>query len=68
MQPIASILSLLICACFPVVSSAQSPTGGQEPATRDKGEQISEYVREVFQDRDGVYWFGTNGDGVCRYD
>jgi len=31
-------------------------------------EQISEYVREVFQDRDGVYWFGTNGDGVARYD
>lgn len=30
--------------------------------------QISDYVREVFQDRDGVLWFGTNGDGVCRYD
>ncbi|MBK8270365.1 MAG: hypothetical protein IPK83_19550 [Planctomycetes bacterium] len=32
------------------------------------GEQISEYIREVFQDRDGVYWFGTNGDGLARYD
>lgn len=31
-------------------------------------EQISEYIREVFQDRDGVYWFGTNGDGLARYD
>lgn len=31
-------------------------------------EQISAYIREVFQDRDGVYWFGTNGDGVVRYD
>ncbi|MBT5737783.1 MAG: hypothetical protein HOI29_04345, partial [Planctomycetes bacterium] len=30
--------------------------------------QISDYVREVLQDRDGVFWFGTNGDGVCRYD
>lgn len=30
--------------------------------------QISEYVREVFQDRDGHYWFGTNGEGVARYD
>lgn len=30
--------------------------------------QISEYIREVFQDRDGDLWFGTNGDGVCRYD
>ena len=31
-------------------------------------EQISDYVREVLQDRDGVYWFGTNGDGVAKYD
>jgi hypothetical protein len=30
--------------------------------------QISEYIREVFQDREGDYWFGTNGDGVCHYD
>ncbi len=31
-------------------------------------EQISEYVREVFQDREGTYWFGTNGEGLGRYD
>lgn len=30
--------------------------------------QISEYVRKVFQDRDGHFWFGTNDEGVCRYD
>lgn len=29
---------------------------------------ISEYVRRVFQDRDGHLWCGTNGDGVCRWD
>lgn len=34
----------------------------------DPAVQISEYVREVFQDRDGQFWFGTNSDGVCRYD
>ena len=68
MQSLASSLSLLICVCFPAVSSAQSLTLGQEPAARDQAEQISEYVREVFQDRDGNFWFGTNGDGVCRYD
>lgn len=40
-----------------------------QPASPSLDErQISMYVREVFQDRDGVYWFGTNGDGVCRYD
>ncbi len=31
-------------------------------------EQISENVREVFQDREGNLWFGTNGDGVARFD
>jgi ligand-binding sensor domain-containing protein len=31
-------------------------------------DQISEYVRCIFQDRAGHLWFGTNSDGVCRYD
>ena len=30
--------------------------------------QVSEYIREVFQDRTGMIWFGTNGDGVVQYD
>ncbi|MFN0215865.1 MAG: two-component regulator propeller domain-containing protein [Saprospiraceae bacterium] len=30
--------------------------------------QISAYVRRIFQDRNGALWFGTNSDGVCRYD
>lgn len=42
-----------------------------QPAERSRDRldaQISEYIREVFQDREGNYWFGTNGDGVVRYD
>ncbi|MFI4854086.1 MAG: two-component regulator propeller domain-containing protein [Phycisphaerales bacterium JB065] len=34
----------------------------------EDGRQVSAYIREVFQDRSGVYWFGTNGEGVARYD
>ena len=30
--------------------------------------QVSEYVRRIFQDKNGDLWFGTNSDGVCRYD
>lgn len=30
--------------------------------------QVSLYIRRMFQDRLGTMWFGTNGDGVCRYD
>jgi ligand-binding sensor domain-containing protein len=30
--------------------------------------QISAYVRCVFEDREGNLWFGTNHEGVCRYD
>ncbi len=29
---------------------------------------LSDYVRRVFQDAKGHYWFGTNNDGVARYD
>jgi streptogramin lyase len=63
----ASILSLLICASLPVVSSAQNLIGAQALADPTPP-QISEYVREVCQDRDGDFWVGSNGDGVCRFD
>lgn len=33
----------------------------------DDTEQISQYIRRMFQDRDGNIWFGTTGDGVARW-
>lgn len=30
--------------------------------------QISAYIRHIFQDKNGNFWFGTNGDGVVHYD
>ncbi len=32
------------------------------------GAQVSQYIRRMFQDKAGNLWFGTNDDGVCRYD
>lgn len=28
---------------------------------------VREFVRTIHQDRKGNYWFGTNGDGIIRY-
>lgn len=41
------------------------PARGSKPAGDG---QISQYVRRLFQDKAGNYWFGTNDEGVCRYD
>jgi len=30
--------------------------------------QLTDYVRRILQDSRGHYWFGSNGDGVYRYD
>lgn len=30
--------------------------------------RIDDNIRSIFQDRNGHYWFGTNGQGVYRYD
>jgi ligand-binding sensor domain-containing protein len=29
---------------------------------------VREFVRTIHQDKKGNYWFGTNGDGIIRYD
>ncbi|GGE43083.1 hypothetical protein GCM10010832_23800 [Psychroflexus planctonicus] len=29
---------------------------------------VREFVRTMYQDTNGNYWFGTNGDGIIRYD
>jgi ligand-binding sensor domain-containing protein len=32
------------------------------------GNRLDKNIRSIFQDRNGNYWFGTNGAGVYRYD
>ena len=29
---------------------------------------VREFVRTMYQDKNGNYWFGTNGSGIIRYD
>lgn len=37
-----------------------------EPAYQIDG-RLSQFIRRIFQDKNGDMWFGTNGDGVIRY-
>lgn len=62
------VLALGFLACTSMNAGAQGVR--QYEAGSDVGEsaQISNYVREVFQDREGRHWFGTNDDGVARFD
>lgn len=29
---------------------------------------VTEFVRKMYQDQNGNFWFGTNGNGIIRYD
>lgn len=64
--------SLLAGAWLSVGASARQSVAEREHRVPlllpDPPGQISDYVREVYQGRDGVYWFGTNGEGVARFD
>ena len=53
-------------AAPPLVIRSALPAGfyGYDPDTT----QVSQYIRRIFQDSQGNLWFGTVGDGVCRYD
>jgi ligand-binding sensor domain-containing protein len=46
-------------------------TGNGQPKQKthgsDTASQISENIHSIMQDKTGNYWFGTDGDGVCRY-
>jgi ligand-binding sensor domain-containing protein len=74
-RPAALFVVTVTCTVLPAAASAQTTTPAAPPPNpadphpvHDLSVQISAYVRCVFQDRDGDLWFGTNGDGVCRYD
>ncbi len=80
---LAPILFLWVSLVLSVASQAQEATALPaqagihsqltqlnlgDPSQRPDPLRISDYIRRIFQDKNGHLWFGTNGDGVCRYD
>ena len=60
MRKTLGLLCMMVCFC--------SVTGAYALDEPVVDAQISEFVRRIFQDKRGDLWFGTNGDGVIRYD
>lgn len=48
------------------IASSTTPTGTIFGANTSA--EIDENIRSIFQDNNGIYWFGTNAAGVYRYD
>ncbi|MCA9307109.1 MAG: hypothetical protein KDA16_11280 [Phycisphaerales bacterium] len=64
----STVVAVVLMCCLCAYAAAQDGRRTVPMVLLGSDEPISAYVREVFQDRDGVYWFGTNGDGLARYD
>ena len=76
------IFVFIVCLSFAFTSAnggveSNSTAGSAKPKeneprgiqlTSNSDEQLSPFVRRIFQDKSGNLWFGTNGDGVVRYD
>ena len=61
-----SILILLFSVGFIIPSSGQNNTTLSEVSPQTDS-QIAEYIRNIYQDKNGNFWFGTNNYGLAHF-
>ena len=59
--------SLASAQSTPTKSKSPSATATMTATMTMTTTPLSQFVRRIFEDRSGCLWFGTNGDGVGRY-
>ena len=62
---------ILLTACSGQDNAREKLIRTHEPLPHPKtpsGPQIAQYIRHIYQDKNGDLWFGTNGYGVAQYD
>ena len=62
------LLLLLIVSCNAV--NTVSPPNATTPEIKivDKSnQQIAQYIRNIYEDKNGHLWMGTNGSGIAHY-
>lgn len=63
-----SITSIAINSCKGQTKAITESQQIQIPyEAKEKDLQIAEYIRNIYQDKEGNLWFGTNGYGVAHY-
>ena len=62
------LTSMLFSACHQQTSQEVKSRKVSAIPVGEKVTKIDDRVWQVFQDKKGNYWFGTNGDGVIFYD
>ena len=72
---IVSLLTFFICSVLFIgvgkqVVLADEPFGvaGENKTSEVNRLKFTVGVRAIFQDSRGDYWFGSHGEGLCRYD
>ncbi len=60
-------LTLLPKACTQQEQIAPEPTLQQVDNRVDVAFPIADYIRNIYQDKNGHFWMGTNGYGVAHY-